>query len=196
MVFHGALQRAVALIPDGARNDAGVGPEEVREWLRYQEWEMALDILQDFDGIGWQTVEYWDLLVDAARLIRPLDDGAWLAWRRAETLRGLIRVDLRLVPPDSGGRKAPVPGRGQLRPLWSIGVTTSDGRDDLHVARMWVEAAADIPPGGRGSVRLLPLTPAPWRRLAPGDAITMHEGLPPVGTATITEIQSPRSLER
>ncbi len=51
----------------------------------------------------------------------------------------------------------------------------------------WVEAQPDLQPGGRAVVRLAPLSPQRWRRLATGDVITMHEQRPAAGIATIVE---------
>lgn len=77
--------------------------------------------------------------------------------------------------------------------MWAIGCPDlAPGSADLHVARIRVESASELQPGGHGPIRLLPLTPANWKHLEPGDVITMHEQRPVVGTATITEIQSPR----
>lgn len=165
--------------------------DEVRDYLRQSEWEVALGILQDFDGVQWQTVELWDLLADAAQQMSLADDAAWCQWRRAETLHGIMRADLQLVAQDDGGRSTPIPGAGQLRPMWAIGHPSPENGADLHVARIWVESAPEISPGGRGSIRLAPLTPANWGRLAPGDMITMHERPSVSGTATITEIRRP-----
>ncbi|NDU74599.1 hypothetical protein GWI34_18460 [Actinomadura sp. DSM 109109] len=183
------LRRATALIPPDVRSDAGLGAGDVEDYLVHDDWESALLILEDFDGVQWQTVRYWDLLIAAARQLWLGSDVAWLRWRRSETLHGLIRADLRLLPPEEGGRSLPVPSDGRLRPLWSVGRTTPHGHDDLSVAAVRVESAPEIPPGGSGAIRLLPLTPLNWRHLEPGDTITMHEGNPVRGTATITQIE-------
>lgn len=188
----GLLRRAVDLVPPDARSDAGLCAGDVRGYLLANEWEVALDILEDFDGIQWQTVEFWDLLDDAARQMQLTSGVAWHQWRRAETLHGIIRADLQLVAPDAGGRRTPVPGAGQLRPMWAINHPVPPHGADLHVARIWVESAPEIRPGEQGAIRLAPLTPANWRHLAPGDVITMHERQPVAGTATITEIQHPQ----
>jgi hypothetical protein len=185
------LCRATDLVPADAKSDAGLGAEDIRDYLNHNEWEVALGILEDFDGIHWQTVEFWDLLTDAAQQMWLKHDAAWCQWRRGETLHGIIRADLQLVAPDAGGRRIPVPGTGQLRPMWAIGHTAPGGHADPHIAIIWVESAPEISPGGRGSIRLAPLTPANWRHLTPGDVITMHEQQPVSGTATITEIQHP-----
>jgi hypothetical protein len=185
------LRRAADLVPPRAKGDAGLCADEVRVYLRQHEWEVTLSILQDFDGVQWQTVEFWDLLAAAAQQMSLTGDAAWCEWRRGETLHGIMRADLQLVAPGDGGRRTPVPGAGQLRPMWAIGHPSLESGADLHVARIWVESAREISPGGRGSIRLSPLTPANWAHLVPGDVITMHERQPVSGTATITEIQRP-----
>jgi hypothetical protein len=176
MKFSELLRRATDLVPPSARSDAGLCADDVREYLRETEWDTALGILGDFDGIQWQTVEFWDLLADAAQQMQLRHDAVWFQWRKRETLHGIIRADLLLAAPDDGGRRTPVPGDGQLRPMWAIN-----------------QPGPEISPGGQGPIRLAPLTPANWRHLTPGDVITMHEGQPMSGIATITEIQHPLS---
>jgi hypothetical protein len=185
------LRCAADLVPPSARSDADLCADDVRDYLREDEWEVVLGILEDFDGIQWQTVKFWDLLADAAQQMSLSGDTTWCQWRRGETLHGIIRADLQLVAPDDGGRRTPIPGTGQLRPMWAINHRSPERGTDLHVARIWVESAPGINPGGQGPIRLAPLTPANWRHLTPGDVITMHERQPVSGTATITEIQHP-----
>ena len=72
--------------------------------------------------------------------------------------------------------------------MWAI-----DRRNDLHAARIWVEYAPQIPPGGQGRIRLAPLTPENWRHLEPGAPITMYEGRSTGGTATITQVTAART---
>lgn len=60
------LRRATALIPGDARSDAGCTLADVLDYLHYDEPELALGILEDFDGIAWQTGEFWDLLAESA----------------------------------------------------------------------------------------------------------------------------------
>ncbi|EHR60182.1 hypothetical protein [Saccharomonospora cyanea] len=186
------LRRAVALVPEDARSDAGRGPDDVGDHLDHNEWEAALDLLLDFDGLTWQTVEYWDLLIAAAEEMRLDDDARWCHWRRFEARSGLVRAELQLVPAEVGGRRIPIPGTGVLRPMWNLD-PDSDGRTELHIAALWVETASALQPGGHGTVRLLPLTPERWRHLAPGDRITMHEARPVAGTATIVQVLPPPS---
>ncbi|WP_308369276.1 MULTISPECIES: hypothetical protein [unclassified Streptomyces] len=78
-----------------------------------------------------------------------------------------------------------------LRPMWDIGNRRDYGERDLDIARVWVEFAGELAPGARAPVRLLPLTSARWRHLAPGDRITLYETAVAAGTATILEVQPP-----
>lgn len=169
------LHRAVALVPAGALSSSGCTAGEVLTYLADDEWELALEVLGDFDGIGWQPAEYWQLLAAAAEeLYLP---SKWFRWREAETRLGLLRADLQLVP----GTRDPIPAAGVLRPLWDV------GGGDLRVARVWVESKPELEAGGRATVRLLAMSPEGWHHLAPGDVITMHEGQPVTGTATVIE---------
>jgi hypothetical protein len=180
-----SLRRAADLVPVDARGDGGSSVAEVREYLRGGEWDMALGVLQAFEGVRWQTVEYWELLAAVAQRMRLPHDVAWCRWRADETRCGsVIRADLRLLPPETSGRRQAIAGAA-LRPMWAIG----DDTVGLRIARLWVEFAPEIPPGGRGTIRLAPLTPDAWRHLRPGDVITMYERQPPTGTATIIEVR-------
>lgn len=82
-----------------------------------------------------------------------------------------------------------------LRPMWDIGHRREDGASDLDIARVWVEFAPDLAPGARAPVRLLPLTPARWRHLVPGDRITLYETAVAGGTASILEAHPPEDGE-
>ncbi|GAA1853752.1 hypothetical protein [Asanoa iriomotensis] len=118
---------------------------------------------------------------------------AWCQWRRRETLRGIVRADLRLLASTDGGRRTPVPGPGIVRPLRDLGGRTAAGDPDLRVAVIWVENAPELVPGTTERIRLAPLDPSPWLRLAPHDVITMREGRPVVGVATVLEVTRPRA---
>ncbi|QOC95079.1 hypothetical protein D0Q02_29290 [Micromonospora craniellae] len=181
------LVRAAAMVPVDAVNEAGVTVMDVREYLDHGEWEVALGLLADLDT-GWRPpTVWWDLLIDSAELMWLSDAVKWCRWGRWESIHGIVRAELRLLLPSEGGRRTPIPGKGILRPLWDLGRRTAEGDPDLLVARVWVESAPALSPGASGSVRLGPLSPALWRHLQPGMTITMHEGRPVVGTATIIE---------
>ncbi|MFG3708521.1 hypothetical protein ACGF7U_27850 [Micromonospora sp. NPDC047670] len=182
------LRRAACHVPAVATDEAGATVADANEYLDHDEWEVALDILVELGDAYRTETAYWDLLAEAARLMWLSQTERWCHWRRFEVVHGMVRADLQLVDPDvAGGRRTPIPGDGRLRPLWDIGDVTAAGEPDLYVARLWVEAQPDLRPGGRAVVRLAPLSPQRWRRLAAGDVITMHEQRPVAGTATVVE---------
>lgn len=184
-------------MPAIATGEAGTTVADANEYLDHDEWEVALDILVDLGDAYASESAYWDLLAEVARLLWLSRTERWCRWRRAEVARGLIRVDLQLVDPGVlGARRAPIPGEGHLRPFWAIGDVTAAGHTDLYVARIWVESQPDLQPGGRGVVRLAPLSPERWQRLSAGDVITMHEQRPLAGIATVIEAVFPVDVIR
>lgn len=187
------LSLAISLIPDDARSEAGLGPGDASQYLRqHGEYEVALGILTDFDGIEWETAEYWALLLAAAdrmELAGELPD--WCRWRASEVRHGIIRADLQLISPEHGGRRTAVPGRGPLRAVWALPPGAETG-NPVHAAKAWVESMPELPPGGSASIRLAPLSPEDWPHLHAGDVITMHEGGALIGTATVTQVLPPQ----
>lgn len=180
------------MVPADVVDGAGVTVVDVREYLEHDEWEVALDLLADLD-MGWRPpTAWWDLLIGSAELMWLSETAARCHWGRWESIHGVVRAELRLLSPVEGGRRTPIPGQGILRPLWDLGRRTAVGDPDLLVARIWVDFAPALPPGATGMVRLAPLSPALWRHLQPGMTITMHEGRPAVGTATIIEVSNAR----
>lgn len=191
------LRRAARHVPAVATGAAGTTVADADECLDHDEWEVALDILVELGDAYRSETAFWDLLAEAARMMWQSRTERWCHWRRFEVVHGVIRADLQLVDPDvAGGRRTPIPGDGRLRPLWDIGDVTAAGDPDLYVARLWVEAQPDLQPGGRAVVRLAPLSPQRWRRLVPGDVITMHEQMPVVGIASIVESVLPVGDDR
>ncbi|MEU8264735.1 hypothetical protein AB0C02_29465 [Micromonospora sp. NPDC048999] len=185
------LDRAAPMVPASATNDAGATVADVRQHVQHNDWGLALDLLANLDG--WPAgAQWWDLLIEAAELMWLTDTAAWCRCRRWESIHGVIRAELTLVSVADGGRRIPIPGKGVLRPLWHIGQHMPEGHRNLRVARIWVENAPELTPGATGMIRLAPLSPEAWRDLRRAQTITMHEGLPVRGTATITEISTPR----
>jgi len=177
-----ALLRAAALVPAEARNDAGCSVSDVLEYLDHNEFEVALGLLEDFDGISWQTPEFWDLMIEAAQRMRL--DTTWLLWRGRETRQGLLRVDLELA------HDAAAVATGSR--LWDLG----DGVP--RPAALSIESMPELAPGGRATARLLPDAPEAWH-LAPGDVITMYEQRSVAGMATVVEyarVGEPRQRDR
>jgi hypothetical protein len=191
----GLLHQAADLVPGNIKTEAGITVDDARDYLGHNEWEVALDLLVELGDVYQQSPGFWGLLAEAARQMRLGRSVAWCDWRCWEARNGIIRADLELIPTEAGGRQAPIPGDGQLRPMWNIGNQTTSGEPALNIARIWVEFTPDLKPGERTSVRLAPLEPHQWRHLTPGDVITMHETKPVVGRATIIEAWRPQDPE-
>lgn len=191
------LSLAISLIPEDARSEAGLGPGDASQYLhQHGEYEVALGILTDFDGIDWETAEYWALLLAAAnrmKLTSALPD--WCRWRASETRHGIIRADFQLTSPEHGGRRTAIPGHGRFRADWVLPPGTGDD-SPLHAAEVWIEFMPELPPGGHTSIRLAPVNPEAWPQLSPGDVITMREGSALTGTATVIEVLPRHSPER
>ncbi|MFG2558918.1 hypothetical protein [Streptomyces sp. NPDC048496] len=187
----GILEAASLLVPEGVATDNDVTVSDVWDYLAHDEWEVALDLLQDL-GDGWSApTAFWEELVRAAGMLGLERSREWCSWRGAESRVGVIRADLVLRPAGEAFRSTSIPGAGVLRPMWDIGNQRDDGASELDIARVWVEFAPDLPPGARAPVRLLPLNPVRWRHLAPGDRITLYECAVAGGTAAILEVQPP-----
>ncbi|MGW7410894.1 hypothetical protein [Streptomyces sp. NPDC054863] len=189
------LRRAARLLPDEAAVSAsGVTAGDVHGELDCREWELALYLLVELgDGRAVSVpVAFWELLAEAARQMMLDRSSRWCGWRARETEHGVFRATLTLLTPEEGGtRRSAFAGDGRLTPVWDIGLRTADGARSTSIARLWVESAETLGPGETAAVRLAPLTPEHWTHLARGDVITMHEGGPTVGTATVTEVSRP-----
>ncbi|MFC5219817.1 hypothetical protein [Streptomyces coerulescens] len=186
------LRQAVDLLPEDAAAENGVTVGDVREDIARQEWEMVLGLLIEIADIHPVSDSFWEILAEAARQMMLDRSRRWCQWRSWEVQHGTVRATLTLLGTDEGGRRGAFSGDGQLRPLWDIGNRTSDGERDLNIASVWVEFAQELGPGETADVRLAPLSPEQWRNLKTGDVITMHEGRPAVGTATVIEVLKPR----
>ncbi len=75
--------------------------------------------------------------------------------------------------------------------MWNIGHRSPAGGPSWNIAGLWIEGRPSLEPGGRATVRLLPLTPDRWRHLEPGQQITMHEDRTVAGRATVVELRPP-----
>ncbi|WP_190130105.1 hypothetical protein [Streptomyces mashuensis] len=187
------LEDAGLLTPEEAAGPGDLTERDVWDQLARDEWEQVLGVLEECRGGPPLPPAFWASLAEAVGQLRMERGTAWCHWRHTEARRGGIRAVLTLFPPEEadGGRRLPVPGAGVLRPMWDIGSRAPDGGPAWNIASLWAEHTAAIPPGGRATVRLAPLTPGQWRHLTPGDVITMHERRPPAGTATVLEVLPP-----
>lgn len=185
------LEAASLLVPESVATDNDVTASDVWDHLAHDEWEVALDLLQELGDAWTAPVGFWDELERAAEALGFERSRQWCRWREAETRSGVIRADLALLPAGEGPRSTPIPGGGVLRPMWDTGERKGGGVPALDIARVWVEFARELAPGARAPVRLLPLDPARWTHLVPGDRITLYETVFPGGTATILEVPTP-----
>lgn len=183
----GLLEGASLLVPKEAATENDITVDDVWEYLRHDEWEVALNLLEELGDVRPQPVEFWESLALAAEHMRLDNSAAWCHWRCYETRYGVIRADLTLH-----ARATPIPGKGVLRPMWDIGNRSPSGGPALNVARLWVEFSPSLEPGGRAPVRLAPLDPARWRHVRPGQVITMDEGRGAAGTAVLLDVHPPR----
>ncbi|KIZ14945.1 hypothetical protein [Streptomyces natalensis] len=202
------LEAAALLVPEESATGNDITVNDVWEYLVQDEWEVALDVLEDLGDIPPLPLGFWQALAAAAERLRLERSAAWCRWRCNETRHGIIRADLTLSPATEARRQIPVPGAGVLRPVWNIGNRTPAGEPSLDIAALWVEYVPFLEPGGQASVlwveyvpflepggqasvRLAPLTPARWQHLRPGQVITMHEDRSVAGTGAVVEVQRP-----
>ncbi|MEU0913397.1 hypothetical protein [Streptomyces althioticus] len=185
------LKSASLLVPEETATENDVTVDDVWDHLAHDEWEVALGLLEELGDARPLPAVFWASMAAAAGELRLERSAAWCHWREGETRHGVIRAELTLRAPADGGRRSPVPGAGVLRPMWDIGHRTPTGEPAYAVARLWVEGAPALEPGGRASVRLAPLTPERWRHLRAGQVITLHETRPVGGTAVLLEVGRP-----
>ncbi|WP_321184048.1 hypothetical protein [Embleya scabrispora] len=186
------LRQAVDLLPEDAVSDNGQTVGDVREDVGRQEWELVLGVLEEIGDVHPVSVDFWELLAEAARRMALDRSRRWCRWRAWEVRHGTVRATLHLMDPKEGGPRTAFPGDGRLRPMWDIGGRTTDGERALCVARLWVEFQPRLGPGETATVRLAPLRPQQWQHLEPGDVALMHQAQPVAGIAEIIEILPPR----
>ncbi|WP_127469398.1 hypothetical protein [Streptomyces sp. B27] len=185
------LEAASLLVPEKIATENDITVSDVWEYLAHDEWEVALDLLEELGDVRPLPLSFWEALASAAEQMRLEKSAAWCHWRGFETRHGTLRADLTLLPAAEARRKTPISGAGVLRPMWNIGNRTAAGEKALNIARLWVEFTPFLEPGGRASVRLAPLEPSQWQHLQPGQVITMHEDQSVAGTAVVLEVQRP-----
>ncbi|MEU3046232.1 hypothetical protein ABZ705_06790 [Streptomyces sp. NPDC006984] len=185
------LQGASLLVPEETATENDITVRDVWEYLAQDEWEVALDLLEELGDHHPLPLTFWKTLAKAAEQMRLERSAAWCHWRCSEIRHGVIRADLALRPAEESRRKTAIHGAGVLRPMWNIGNRMPTGEPALNIASLWVEYRPSLEPGERSSVRLLPLDPEQWRHVEPGQRITMHEDRSVAGTAVILEVQRP-----
>ncbi|MEU6479914.1 hypothetical protein ABZ858_24115 [Streptomyces sp. NPDC047017] len=179
------------LVPEEAATDNDISVRDVWDYLAHDEWQIALSLLEELGGGRPMPLTFWEQLAGAAEELGLGRSAAWCHWRCSEIRNGMIRADLTLRPVTEARRRTPVPGHGVLRPMWDIGNPSPDGGASVSVAGLWVEDMPVLEPGGRATVRLVPLTPAHWTHVGTGRRITMHEDRTVAGTAVVLEVRPP-----
>jgi hypothetical protein len=115
-------------------------------------------------------------------------------WERREREDGFLRVRLRLLTSDEGGRRGPI--AGGYRASWNIGSRVQSDDWTISDAPLLLEDREDeewLAPGATADVRIHPLFPEFWTHVVPGDHIDMHEGSRVVGHGEVLEIVAPLS---
>lgn len=185
------LESASLLVPEETATGNDITVKDVWDHLAHDEWQIALNLLEELGDGHPLPLTFWERLAGAAEQLHLERSAAWCHWRCSEIRNGVIRADLTLRPAAESRRRTPISGHGELRPMWDIGHLSPTGGVAVSVARLWVEDMPLLEPGGRAAVRLVPLTPSHWRHVAPGRRISMHEDRTVAGTAVVTEVHLP-----
>ncbi|MFJ8128720.1 hypothetical protein [Streptomyces hydrogenans] len=188
------LASASLLVPEGTATEHDLTVSDIWEYLAHDEWEIALGLLEELGDGHPVPLPFWEKLADAAEQLGFERSAAWCHWRCSEIRNGVIRADLTLRPSAEARRTTPIPGAGVLRPLWDVGHLSPAGERAVSIARLWVEGMASLEPGGRATVRLVPLTPSHWTHIEPGRQITMYEDRTVAGRAVVLEVHRPGAL--
>lgn len=185
------LESASLLVPEDTATENDITLRDIWDYLVHDEWEIALSLLEELGDTRSLPLAFWEKLAEAADQLRLDRSTAWCQWRCSEIRNGMIRADLTLRPAADARRTTPISGAGVLRPMWDIGHLSPTGGRAVSIAGLWVENMPTLEPGGRATVRLVPLTPAHWTQVQPGQQITMHEDRTVAGTAVILEVHRP-----
>ncbi|MFG3410048.1 hypothetical protein [Streptomyces sp. NPDC048142] len=185
------LESASLLVPEATATENDITVRDIWDYLVHDEWEVALGLLEELGDGCSLPLAFWEKLADAAEQLRLERSAAWCHWRCSEIRNGVIRADLTLRPAAEARRTTPISGAGVLRPMWDIGHHSPTAGRAVSIASLWVEDMPCLEPGGRATVRLVPLTPSHWTHLQPGRRITMHEDRTVAGTAVVLEVRHP-----
>jgi hypothetical protein len=188
------LESASLLVPEETATENDVTVRDVWDYLAHDEWEIALGLLEELGDGHPQPLTFWEQLAEAAEQLRLERSAAWCHWRCSEIRNGMIRADLALRPAMEARRKTSISGHGVLRPMWDIGNLSPTGGFSVSIARLWVEGRPVLEPGGRATVRLVPLTPSHWTHVETGQRISMHEDRTVAGTAVVLEVHLPADV--
>lgn len=185
------LESASLLIPEEVATANDISVRDVWDYLAHDEWQIALSLLEELGDGHPLPLTFWEQLAEVAEQLRLERSAAWCHWRCSEIRNGMVRADLMLRPVTEARRKTPISGHGVLRPMWDIGIPSPTGGTSVSIAGLWVEDVPVLEPGGRATVRLIPLTPTDWAHVEAGQQINMHEDRTVTGTAVVLEVHLP-----
>ncbi|MFF7074575.1 hypothetical protein [Streptomyces pseudovenezuelae] len=185
------LESASLLVPEEVATENDISVQDVWDYIAHDEWQIALSLLEELGGGQPLPYMFWEQLAEAAEQLGLERSVAWCHWRCSEIRNGMIRADLTLRPPTEARRRTPISGHGVLRPMWDIGNLSPTGGVAVSIARLWAEDMPFLEPGGRATVRLVPLTPTHWTHVQTGQQINMHEDQTVAGTAVVLEVHLP-----
>jgi hypothetical protein len=127
-----------------------------------------------------------------------VDENERAHWEQREQERGFLRVRIRLLTTEEGGRQGPI--ADGYRASWDIGNVTESGEWTINDApllledRDWLALLEDrdwLAPGEVADARIHPLAPEFWTDVAAGAEIAMHEGRRVVGRGEVLEVVEP-----
>lgn len=104
-----------------------------------------------------------------------------------------LRVRLRLLSTELGGRKGPI--FREYRPSFDL-KNTWHGQPTINDGRVLLDGIGELAPGGEGLAVIVPFAEEFWAAVEVGAVLAMHEGHRVVGHATVTEVMRPAYLTR
>lgn len=104
-----------------------------------------------------------------------------------------LKVRLRLLPTESGGRERPI--LNDYRPSWGLG-NTWHGEPSFNDGRVLLDGVSELAPGTEGPAIIEPLAGEFWAAVDVGAVLPMHEGRRLVGYATVTAVSLPEHYSR
>ena len=110
-------------------------------------------------------------------------------WERRATEKGFVRVRLRVVATDEGGRQGLL--FDGYRANWDIGNRTEDGGRTSNDAPLLLDDQESLAPGAIADVRIIPIAPEFWTHVSVGQEIEMREGGRIVGRGEVLEVVGP-----
>jgi translation elongation factor EF-Tu-like GTPase len=115
-------------------------------------------------------------------------------WERRERDQGFLRVRVRLLTTEEGGRQSPI--FDGYRAAWDIGNLSESGEWTTKDAPLLFENRDSLPLGETAEARIHPIAPELWTDVSAGAQIAMHEGLRVVGRAEVLEVVGPTADRR